>query len=247
MVGDAAKKPPIAARRGGLEQPEARYSLPTADVSAGSYAAGPSRGEPRSRAALRSRGRCDPAAVLGVCGPELFWRPLPTHGLHPFGLLAPYALRHRQALGRAHELVVLVERVARDREALSFHVLFPISRSTERSTPVSKTRHYTLSDLYVSLTGEAMIAAAERILAEEAAQRRVGIHDGFEIPASPIPATKAECLVEIAELTELQHEAYEAVMRLPPGPEREFAGLAMVYYRDRRIWLACAIRDGEVE
>lgn len=113
---------------------------------------------------------------------------------------------------------------------------------------MSKTRHFTLSDLYVSLTGEAMIAAADRILAEDAAQRRaLGVPDGLEIPAKPIPPTKAECLAELAELTELQREAYEARMSLPPGPECESAGEAMVYYRDRRVRIACAIRDGEVK
>ena len=53
-------------------------------------------------------------------------------------------------------------------------------------------------------------------------------------------------MAEITELTELQRQTYEAVLSLPPGPERESAGHAMVYYRDRRIWLACSIRDGEV-
>ena len=46
-------------------------------------------------------------------------------------------------------------------------------------------REYTWADLYVSLTGEAMIAAAERTVAEEAAQRKaLGIPDGLEIPAT---------------------------------------------------------------
>ena len=44
-----------------------------------------------------------------------------------------------------------------------------------------------------------------------------------------------------------RNREYEARLSLPPGQECESAGLAMVYYRDRRIWLACAIRDGEVE
>jgi hypothetical protein len=158
---------------------------------------------------------------------------------------AQISLVDRHALLRANKLAQLVQPEARKVDARPFHVLFLISRSTKRSTHM--TRHYSLADLYVSLTGEAMIAAAERIVAEEAAQRRaLGVPDGFEIPPKPIPATNAECLAEIDELTELQREAYQIHISLPPGPECESAGAAMVFYRDRRVWLACAIRDGEV-
>jgi hypothetical protein len=108
-------------------------------------------------------------------------------------------------------------------------------------------RKYTLADLHVRLTGAAMVEICNRISARDAALRAaLGVPEGLEIPPKPIPPTKEDCLAEIAELTELQREAYQTRMSLPPGPECESAGFAMVYYRDRRIWLACAIRDGEV-
>ncbi len=111
--------------------------------------------------------------------------------------------------------------------------------------PAKPSRPVTIG--HVQLTGEAMTELANKILAEEAAQRRaLGVPDGLEIPPKPMPATKAECLAEIAELTELQRAAYEASLSLPPSPEHEFAAAAMVAYRDRRIRLGCAIRDGEV-
>ena len=66
---------------------------------------------------------------------------------------------------------------------------------------------------------------------------------GLEIPRKPIPATVKEIQAELEIVSRLELEAYEARIALPPGPERESAGAAMVYYRDRCSWLRCAIRD----
>lgn len=110
------------------------------------------------------------------------------------------------------------------------------------------TKKYTWADIdHFQLTGEAMIEIANKVVAERAARRKaLGVPEGLEIPPKPIPATKAECIAEIAALIERQQKAYEASISLPPGPERESAGAAMVCNRDRRVRIACAIRDGEV-
>ena len=111
------------------------------------------------------------------------------------------------------------------------------------------TKEYTWADIdHFQLTGEAMIEIANRSLPRTPPNvRPLASPTASKSPQSLSQQTKAECLAEIAELTEMQREAYEASMSLPPGPECESAGEAMVFYRDRRIRLGCAIRDGEVE
>jgi len=67
--------------------------------------------------------------------------------------------------------------------------------------------------------------------------------EGLRSLASRSPATVQEILAELEIVSRLERGAYEARIALPPGPERETAGVAMVYYRDRCSWLRCAIRD----
>ena len=106
-------------------------------------------------------------------------------------------------------------------------------------------RRYTAADIsHVQLTGEAMIELANKITAErDARAEALGVPRGLDIPRMPIPATVKEIQAELEIVSRLEYEAYEARLALPPGPERESAGVAMVYYRDRCSWLRCAIRD----
>lgn len=90
-----------------------------------------------------------------------------------------------------------------------------------------------------------MIELAHKIVAErDERAKALGVPRGIEIPRKPIPATVKEIMAELGIVSRLEYEAYEARSALPPGPERESAGAAMVYYRDRCSWLRCAIRDG---
>jgi len=109
-------------------------------------------------------------------------------------------------------------------------------------------RHYTAADIgHVRLTGGAMVEICNKIAAERAAWRKaLGMPQGFDIPKKPVPATAEECPAEIVIVKRLEVEAYHLSISLPPGQERESAGNAMVFYRDRRWILMCAIRDGEV-
>ena len=107
------------------------------------------------------------------------------------------------------------------------------------------TRRYTAADIgHVQLAGEAMIELAHKIVAErDERAKALGVPRGIEIPRKPIPATVKEIMAELEIVSRLEYVAYEARIALPPGPERESAGAAMVYYRDRCSWLRCAIRD----
>ena len=108
--------------------------------------------------------------------------------------------------------------------------------------------HYTAGDIgHVRLTGAAMVEICNNIAAERIAWRKaIGVPQGFDIPKKPFPPTAKECRAEIAELEKLEGDAYRLSCSLPPGPERESAGNAMVFYRDRRWILMCAVRDGEM-
>ena len=88
----------------------------------------------------------------------------------------------------------------------------------------------------------------KRIEAKRAAWRAaLGVPQGFLIPEPPLPATDAERRAELVIVTEREHQAYRSRMRLPPGPESESSGEAMIAYQFLRWRLMAALRDGERE
>lgn len=99
---------------------------------------------------------------------------------------------------------------------------------------------------FVQLTAEGAERISKRIEAKEAAWRTaLGVPQGFLIPEPPLPATDAERRVKLAIVTELEHQAYLARLRLPPGPESESSCEAMVAYRNLRWRLMVALRGEE--
>jgi hypothetical protein len=96
------------------------------------------------------------------------------------------------------------------------------------------------------LTTEAMIAIAERILAEKEAWRAaLGVPKGVLVPDEPtLPATEEELRAEVAEISAKIEAITEARERAPHGQEAESLGfhLTKLHQRRWRLWAALHLR-----